>query len=272
MVGQKVGVIGHPVSQSLSPFLHQRWMEHFGLEAEYLAIDGENNQCFQALLKDLPREGYLGVNVTIPFKEEALSAASAASKLAQRVGAANLLLFKDGDVIADNTDVDGFAKAINSLELSHQRAHARILGAGGAAPAVIVALQQLGVGHIEITNRTASKAMEKADRFGIDFIDWDDRSKGLGGIDLLINTTSLGMKGQPPLEIDIHELPASATVVDIVTTPPETPLLAQARNMGLKVMNGLPMLVYQAIPSFQAWFGLTPPSPGDDIAFLARGL
>lgn len=270
MVMRRAAVIGHPIGQSKSPALHNRWIKAFGLDAEYLAIDGGDETRLRELVRSLPQEGYAGVNVTIPFKYLAHEISDELTDRARAVGAANLLIFRDGKIIGDNTDVTGFTAALDSLELDPAPKTARILGAGGAAPAIIVALKEQGLERIEITNRTASKAQEMASSFEIETIAWAARDTKLGGVDLLVNTTSLGMTGQPELDMHIGGLPGHAAVVDIITTPPETELLKAARERDLATMNGLPMLVHQAIPSFEAWFGRCPDDAEAAIEFLSE--
>ncbi|WOI53314.1 shikimate dehydrogenase [Parvularcula sp. LCG005] len=269
----RVGVIGHPISQTLSPFLHGRWLDRFGIDATYAAVDGLGAEQFESVVRGRVEEGWLGLNVTIPFKGQAVAIADEVSPLADKLGAANFLHFREGRIIADNYDAPGFAAAVEGSGWTGPRQTARVLGAGGAAPAVIAALQTLGFDRIEVTNRSAEKVAHLATRLpGIDALPWDERGSDLRNVDLLVNTTSLGMKGQPALEIEIDRLPDHAGVVDIITTPLETPLLAAARANGLFAMNGLPMLVHQAIPAFARWFGPTPDDPDAAIAFLDETL
>jgi shikimate dehydrogenase len=268
MVMRHVAVIGHPIGQSKSPALHTRWINAHGVEADYTAIDGKDEDSFRELIRTLPEKGYAGVNVTIPFKQLAFELCDELTERAESVGAANLLVFRDGKVIGDNTDIAGFRAALSSMALDPAPCSARIIGAGGAAPAIIVALKEAGLERIEITNRTASKATELAERFEIKPIGWAARDTKLGEIDLLINTTSLGMEGQPPLDMFVGSLPPHAAVIDIITTPRETDLLIGARERGQKTMNGLPMLVHQAVPSFEAWFGIRPDDESAAIEFL----
>ncbi|MEM9235022.1 MAG: shikimate dehydrogenase, partial [Pseudomonadota bacterium] len=187
MVTKHAAVIGHPIAQSLSPLLHARWLERHKINADYRAIDGQDDDQFRRLIRTLPDKGYVGMNVTLPFKRLAHDLADEMSDTARTVGAANLLVFRDGKVWADNTDVPGFIAALEAMDLAEIPRSARILGAGGAAPAIIVALKALGVEHIEVTNRTASKAMELKDHFDIECIGWAARDINLEGVDLLIN-------------------------------------------------------------------------------------
>lgn len=264
----KAGVIGHPITQSLSPTIHNAWMAAAGIHGEYIAIDGEERG-FAETVAACRKSGFLGLNVTIPYKAEALALADCATDRANRIGAANLLVFSEDGILADNTDAEGFRLAVLNAGWPMRTGTARILGAGGAAPAILFALQELGFQRLELTNRSASNANDLAGRFdNVHIIDWADRATLLGEVDLFINATSLGMVGMPALEIDLSSLPSHAAVIDIVTTPPETPLLAQARKQGLFTQNGIPMLVYQAVPSFFAWFGRAPERPADMIGKL----
>ena len=268
MVTARVGVIGHPISQSLSPRLHGRWIEKYGLDARYDPIDGQDEATFVSLVRSFDEKGFVGANVTIPFKHLAYETVDELTDSARKIGAVNLIVLREGKLVGDNTDSPGFAAGLKSMGLQAIPKRARLLGAGGAAPAIIVALQSCGVDTIEILNRTRSKAELLSERFECETRDWEARNKDLGAVDLLINCTSLGMEGQPPLGVDPAGLPGHAGVIDIVTKPRETELLAAARAMGQMAMNGLPMLVHQAIPSFEAWFGIRPDTPEEDIAFL----
>ncbi|MGV6820858.1 MAG: shikimate dehydrogenase [Parvularcula sp.] len=265
----KVGVVGHPIAQSLSPRIHNGWMTAAGIKGDYIAIDGEERG-FAETVKACQGSGYRGLNVTIPYKGEALALADCATDRANRIGAANLLVFSDDGILADNTDAEGFKTALLNAGWHPRTGTARILGAGGAAPAILFALQTLGFQRLEITNRSPSKAIILADRFdNVHIVDWFEKDSGLDQVDLLVNATSLGMVGMPSLDADLSSLPSHAAVVDIVTTPPETALLAQARRRGLFTQNGIPMLVYQAVPSFFAWFGRAPEQPAAMIDELA---
>lgn len=268
MVTARAGVIGHPISHSFSPKLHGRWIEKYGLDARYDPVDGRDEETFVRLVRSFAEDGFVGANVTIPFKRLAYETVDELTETARKIGAVNLLIERDGKLIGDNTDAAGFAAALQSMGLAQTPKRARLLGAGGAAPAIVVALQAAGIGNIEIFNRTHAKAEELSARFGCETGDWERRNEGLEGIDLLVNSTSLGMEGQPPLGVEPMGLPGHAGVIDIITTPRQTALLAAAKARGLKTLNGLPMLVYQAIPSFEAWFGIRPDDPDEAIAFL----
>ena len=206
--------------------------------------------------------GFSGVNVTIPHKEAALSLADEADDLARRIAAANTIIFReDGSSLATNTDGFGFLMNLQD-QVSDWKADAPavVLGAGGAARAVLAALAEAGVPEIRLTNRTAAKAKALCRDLDlkVTLIDWDERAAALEGVRLLVNTSSLGMKNMPPLELDLTALPTDALVTDIVYAPLETVLLKQARERGNKTVDGLGMLLHQAVPGFEAWFGVRP--------------
>jgi shikimate dehydrogenase len=265
------GVIGWPVAHSLSPLIHMHWAEREGVDAAYLPIlvepGGDNLRRAVAALRGM---GFAGVNVTVPHKEDALALADTASDAARAVGAANMLTFHPDSVHAHNSDAAGFATAIDPLLPRQGRLRALVLGAGGAAQAVVRALTVLEVRgrriEVQIANRGGARAEEVARRLGGVAIPWETRSAALSGVDLLINATSLGMSGFPPLEIDLTALPATALVADIVYSPLETGLLKAARARDLKTMDGLQMLMEQAVHPYQCWLGSM--APVDDALRL----
>jgi shikimate dehydrogenase len=215
------------------------------------------------VLRSLPKAGFRGVNVTLPHKEQALQIADVSTPAAQRIGAANTLTFsRDGKICADNTDAYGFITNLIDGAPQWQPASgpALILGAGGAARAVIVALQDAGVRQILLANRTKARAVALAENFapGIEVIEWADVPSALAGARLLVNTTSLGMQGHDPLVLDLEHLSSDTVVTDLVYAPLETELLARARGRGCCVVDGLGMLLHQGVPGFEAWFGLRP--------------
>lgn len=257
----RAGVIGWPIKHSLSPRLHGYWLDLYRIDGSYEAIaipEGEVEQGLRRLMD----EGYAGCNVTVPHKEAALEAATDVGPTAEAIGAANTIIFREGAILADNTDAYGFMQNLlegaRALELSWNPASgpAVVLGAGGAARAVLYALLQAGAPEVRLLNRTLSRAEKLADDFGgaVSVRSLDDAS-AFEGANLLVNTTSLGMAGQPPLELELAALPAGALVNDIVYNPLETPLLAMARARGNPVVDGLGMLLHQARPGFEAWFG-----------------
>ena len=258
----KAFVAGHPIAHSRSPLIHGHWLAEHGISGSYERIDVPPAD-FPAFLRGLPGSGFAGGNVTIPHKEAAFALADTLTERAQRIGAVNTLVVGgDGQVHGDNTDAPGFCAHLDqSLGTAWpQRGEAVILGAGGAARAIVVGLAERGVSRIRVANRTPARAEAVAALApGIaQPLAWDDLPAALEGAGLLVNTTSLGMKGQPPLAIDLAPLPDGAAVADIVYTPLETDLLAAARRRGLAAVDGLGMLLHQAVPGFAAWFGTCP--------------
>ena len=258
----KAGVVGWPVSHSRSPLIHNHWIATLGLSGHYDAIAIEPDH-FERDIRALMDQGYAGVNVTVPHKQAALALADKVHPMASRIGAVNTLVFPgDGSIEALNTDYVGFIENIKSgvPDIALKGMTVLVLGAGGAACAVICGLIDAEVTRVILTNRTRAKAEDIKGALGgpIEIVDWDDRRGALEGIDLLVNTTSLGMEGSAPLVLDLAALPRSAIVTDIVYAPLETDLLAGARARGNGVVDGLGMLLHQAAPSFAAWFGVMP--------------
>lgn len=259
------GVIGWPISHSKSPRLHGYWLEKLGIDGAYLplAIEPEN---FEDALRGLMYSGFGGVNVTVPHKEAALAFCDEVDPLAKRIGAVNTIVFKGGRSYGSNTDAFGFIENLRqgAENLNFSTAKTVVLGAGGASRGVIVALQDAGVKNIILVNRTRERAEVLAADLSsgadgmITVADWDDRNDVLNGCDLLVNTTSLGMAGQPPLALSLDKLPKSCVVTDIVYAPLITPLLGMAEKRGNKIVDGLGMLLHQARPGFEAWFGVKP--------------
>ncbi|WP_425410472.1 shikimate dehydrogenase [Hyphococcus sp.] len=252
------GVIGWPIAQSLSPLIHTIWAHRAGVDAYYIPIPVEPDyQVFARTMDSLKTVGFEGVNVTLPHKEHALRYARSATDNARKAGAANMLTFHDDGAEADNSDIAGFTDAVRE-KAPERTGTALILGAGGAARGISIALKTLGFSNIAITNRTPEKASALAELFDLQTVDWASRAAALENADLLVNTTSLGMTGQPPLEMDLSALKPHACVADIVYAPVETPLLAQARDRAMKTVDGLAMLMHQAAPGARAWFGADP--------------
>jgi shikimate dehydrogenase len=253
------GVMGWPVKHSRSPLLFGHWFARHGIAGAYvrLAVRAED---FGQVLRALPKAGFRGVNVTLPHKLPALALCDEATPAAQAIGAANTLVFQaDGRIVADNTDGYGFLENVRAgaPDWDPKAAPALVLGAGGAARAILHSLLEAGVPAIRLANRTRGKSEELAQHFGsrIQVTDWESRSAACAGAGLIVNTTSLGMTGKPPLDIALDEAPAGAVVTDIVYAPLETGILAQARARGLTAVDGLGMLLHQARPGFRAWFG-----------------
>lgn len=253
-------LIGWPAAHSRSPIIHNHWLRTLGLSGNYgiEAVPPENFADFIAHLQD---HGYVGANATIPHKEQALQLATADAR-ARAVGAANTLWFDGGTLRATNTDVEGF---IGNLDASapgwdKRTEIALVLGAGGASRAVIFGLLERGVARVYLANRTRARADMLAKQFGprVEPVDWNDVARVLPRAGLLVNTTSLGTKNQPPLEIDLSLLPPHALVADLVYVPLQTPLLMAARQRGLATADGLGMLLHQAVRGFELWFGQRP--------------
>ncbi len=253
------GVIGAPVSHSRSPRLHGTWLRKYGVLGHYVPLHVEAGD-LASVLRAMPQMGFVGANVTIPHKEAALVLADDVTERAKRIGAANTLSFHAGRIHADNTDGYGFMANLtqSAPDWRPDAGAALVLGAGGAARAVIVALQDAGVPQIRLANRTRDRAEDLAAEFGCSVQDWDQRAQGLQDLGLLVNTTALGMVGQSALEMPLDDLPAHALVTDIVYSPLETALLQSARARGLRAVDGLGMLLHQAVPGFERWFGTRP--------------
>ncbi|KNY20853.1 shikimate dehydrogenase [Methylobacterium sp. ARG-1] len=257
-------VVGHPIAHSRSPLIHGYWLSQHSIPGSYERLD-VTPEAFPDFLRALPESGFRGGNVTIPHKEAAYALVDTLTPRAEKIGAVNTLVVEpDGRIRGDNTDAPGFCAHLDhSLGASWpERAGgtAVVLGAGGAARAIVVGLAENGLRRILIANRTRARAETLAALApGIGAaLAWDDLPDALVGAGLLVNTTSLGMKGQPPLDLDLTPLPETAAVADIVYAPLETDLLAAARRRGLAAVDGLGMLLHQAVPGFEAWFGLRP--------------
>ncbi|TIQ31322.1 MAG: shikimate dehydrogenase [Mesorhizobium sp.] len=260
MAEKKAFVTGHPIAHSRSPKIHGYWLAKYGIDGSYRAIDVAPDD-FAAFLKSLGENGYRGGNVTIPHKEAAFALVDRRDAAAEAIGAVNTLWFEDGVLWGGNTDGRGFAGNLDEHAPGWAaNGPAVVLGAGGASRAVIHALKDRCIKDIRIVNRTLARAEELADRFGAGV-----SAHGAGAVDelladagLLVNTTALGMHGNETLAADPAGLPGHAIVTDIVYVPLETPLLAAARARGLKTVDGLGMLLHQAVPGFERWFGRRP--------------
>jgi shikimate dehydrogenase len=252
-------LIGWPAAHSRSPLIHHYWLRQFGIEGGY-SIEAVPPEGFAEFVLHLSTHGFVGANVTIPHKERAL-ALTAPDERARAVGAANTLWY-DGDLLrSTNTDIEGF---INNLDASapgwDKIEDALVLGAGGSSRAVVFGLIERGIKRVHLANRTIERAQALADQFGANVhpVAWDAIGGVLPHAALLVNTTSLGMKGQPSLDLDIGLLPSHAAVADLVYVPLQTPLLAAAQARGLKTADGLGMLLHQAVRGFELWFGRRP--------------
>lgn len=256
------GVIGSPISHSKSPQIHGHWLKTYGLAGAYIPMDVAP-QNLKDVLKTLPKAGFVGVNITIPHKEAVLEMADLVTDRATLIGAANTLIFrKDGKIHADNTDGYGFLENLKAGAPDWQPATgpATVLGAGGSARAVITALLDAGVQEILLSNRTRVRAEKLADDFGqrITVIDWVQAGNILEESSLVVNTTSLGMIGKPAMRIPLDGLRRGTVVTDLVYAPLKTDLLAAADAAGCTTVDGLGMLLHQAVPGFERWFGQRP--------------
>ena len=265
------GVVGWPVGHSLSPLIHNAWIKAAGLDAIYRIFPLEPDD-FEDGIARLRAEGVAGVNVTIPFKERALALAGAADAAASDAGAANVLLFgQDGSVRARNTDGLGLLIALEGAGFRAAGAKVALIGAGGAARGAVGALLRAGVAEIRVLNRSIERAEALAE-LDPRVSATRDPITALTGAGAVINATSLGMDGHPPLHLPLDAAPGSAVVMDMVYRPLETPLLKAARQRGHPIADGLSMLVGQAVPSFEAFFGKPPPTDIDVHGLCLRAL
>jgi shikimate dehydrogenase len=252
-------LIGWPAAHSRSPLIHHYWLRTLGIEGGY-NIEAVPPEGFAEFVLHLSTHGFVGANVTIPHKERAL-ALSKPDARALSVGAANTLWYEGGELRSTNTDIEGFINNLDACAPGWDRMEdALVLGAGGSSRAVVFGLLERGIQRVHLVNRTADRARALADQFGANVhpLAWDAIGNLLARAGLLVNTTSLGMHGQPSLEIDTGRLPPHAVVADLVYVPLETPLLASARARGLKTADGLGMLLHQAVRGFELWFGQRP--------------
>jgi shikimate dehydrogenase len=259
---RKAFVIGHPIKHSRSPLIHGTWLERLGIEGSYEAIDVPP-EALPTFFEKLRAGYWAGGNVTIPHKEAVFALCDEVDPLAKKIGAANTLVRRtDGTIWGTNTDYIGFLNNLdqNAPGWSGNLGSAIVLGAGGASRAILVALIERGLGTIHLLNRTRDKAEHLAATFGPQIVpgDLSDFSQLAPKAGLVVNTTSIGMHGTRFEDIDLDLLPRSALVTDIVYTPLITPLLADAAALGLRTVDGLGMLLHQAVPGFEAWFGARP--------------
>lgn len=258
---KKACVIGWPITHSRSPLIHNYWLKQLGIEGRYERVPIEP-AALEQFISSLARSGYLGCNVTIPHKEAVSRLVTIADEDTQAIGTVNTVYLREARIFGTNTDAEGFLANLNwrapELELSNQLVV--VLGAGGSSLAVVAALLSAGVPGIAIVNRTHERAEAVRKRFGhrVQPVSWERREDVLTSASLLVNTTSLGMTGQPRMDLDLRRLPDSAVVTDIVYSPLVTPLLRQAAQRGLKTVTGLGMLLHQAVRGFELWFGQRP--------------
>jgi shikimate dehydrogenase len=252
-------LIGWPAAHSRSPLIHHYWLRTLGVEGGY-NIEAVPPEGLAEFVLRLAAHGFVGANITIPHKERALELTKADAR-ARAVGAANTLWYESGELRSTNTDVEGFVNNLDACAAGWDAAaDALVLGAGGSSRAVVFGLIERGVKRVHLANRTVERARALADRFGaqVHAVSWDSLDDLMPRAELLVNTTSLGMRGQPALEVDVGLLPPKAVVADLVYVPMETSLLAQARARGLKTADGLGMLLHQAVRGFELWFGRRP--------------
>jgi shikimate dehydrogenase len=259
--GPKAFVCGHPISHSRSPKIHRHWLAHYGLNGSYEAIDVAPDG-FADFAASVRAGRYAGGNITLPNKEVAFQVVDRLDAAAKQIGAVNTLWVEDGSLHGSNTDAYGFAANLDDHAPGWSAAPGAVvvLGAGGAARAVLHALKLRGFDDIRIVNRTPARAEALATEFGPAFSAHGFAAANalLNDAALLVNTTSLGMHGEADIVVDLDRLPAGALVTDIVYVPLETPLLAAARRRGLRTVDGLGMLLHQAVPGFEKWFGVRP--------------
>jgi shikimate dehydrogenase len=272
----KAGVMGWPISHSLSPRLHGFWLKQYGINGTYelIAVEPKN---FDQKLRTLLEVGFAGVNVTVPHKEAAVRAVDEVDDHASRIGAINTIVFdKKGRMLGRNTDGFGFIENLKarSPDWNPQTGPVVVLGAGGACRAIVAALVDAGVPEIRLVNRTKSRTLEVARDIGgnISAILWEQREAALENSALLVNTTVLGMVGKPSLKLSLEKLPSNALVTDIVYAPMETILLKNAKARGNPVVDGLGMLLHQGRPGFEAWFGHKPEVTIDLRAHVLAGM
>ncbi len=256
------GVIGTPISHSKSPRLHGHWLRRYGINGHYIPMDVAS-QDLEDAIRMLPKLGFVGVNVTIPHKEHVMTLADLVSDRAALIGSVNTLIFRaDGKIHGDNTDGYGFIENLRhgAPDWDPAAGPAAVIGAGGAARAVLSSLLDVGVPEIRLSNRTKNRAEALQREFGqrIQVYDWVQAGNMLDGAMTVVNASSLGMQGAPEMRIPLDGLSPDAVVTDLVYTPLETPLLAHARSIGCRTVDGLGMLLFQAAPGFERWFGLQP--------------
>ena len=256
------GVMGWPVAHTRSPAIHNHWIAHYGLKGAYVQLPVQPAR-LEAAIRGLPALGFAGCNITVPHKISAMAWMDEVHPAAQRIEAINTVVVReDGSLLGVNNDGVGYIQSLRDADPAWRAdtGPALVLGAGGAARAIVVALLDEGVPELRICNRTQEKAEAFRDAFGdrVKVIPWSEHNAAMAGVSLLVNTTTQGMHGQPALDVALDDLPAHAMVSDAIYIPLETPLLAAARQKGHRTVNGLGMLLNQARPAFKAWFGVMP--------------
>ncbi len=258
----KAGVIGWPISHSRSPLIHNHWMQHYKMDASYGLCPIDPADDFRAALQRLADAGYVGANVTLPHKENAFQAMDELTPAAASLGAVNTISFNDGRMHGANTDGGGFVASLDEAAPTYawRENPVLLIGAGGAARALVVALAAAGVPEIRLTNRTRDRAeaLQTLAAAALEIGDWGARGSLAEGCGLVVNTTGLGMDKNPPLDMPLDALGPDGLVCDIVYTPLETDFMRAAKQRGLKTIGGLGMLLHQAALSFDIWFGVKP--------------
>jgi len=272
--GAKIaGVIGWPITHSMSPLIHNFWLHHHKIDGTYIpmAVDPKN---LEVVIRTLPLIGFQGVNITVPHKENALKAVDKVEPPADLIGAVNTLTIDvSGNIIGSNTDGFGFLQNFrqNLPNWQFGRKIVTLIGAGGAAKAILFALLESNVDEVRLVNRTHKRAIELSEHAGnqrIKVVKWHNIDNAIEDSDLLVNTTVLGMKGQPPLNLSLERLAPGAVVNDIVYFPLVTPLLGKAKKLGITTVDGIGMLLHQACPGFETWFGAIPHVTNDLKAYV----
>ena len=256
------GVIGSPIAHSKSPQIHRHWLKTYGIAGHYIPMDVSSDN-LENVLRTLPKMGFVGVNITVPHKEKVMEIADLVTDRAILIGAANTLIFrKDGKIHADNTDGYGFVENLKAgaPNWDPRSGHAAVLGSGGSARAVISSLLEAGVPEIMLSNRTRIRAEKLKQDFGarVRIFDWVQAGNMMDDAALVVNTTSLGMIGKPDMRVPLDGLRAHTVVTDLVYAPLKTHLLAVAEEYGCTTVDGLGMLLHQAVPGFERWFGRRP--------------
>jgi shikimate dehydrogenase len=271
----KACVIGWPISHSRSPLIHGHWLKQYGIDGSYTRQPVEPS-ALATFLSTLAKSGYAGCNVTIPHKENTCRLVVSADETTARLGAVNTVFVREGKVFGTNTDGEGFLNSLytSAPGVSLRNSRAVVLGAGGASLAVVNAILEQGASEVVVANRTIDKAHALRQRFGSRVVplQWERIADQLSECSLLVNTTSLGMTGQPGIELDLSRLSPSAVVSDIVYTPLRTKLLQDAARRGNPVVEGLGMLLHQAVRGFSLWFGVTPEVTSELYALVAQDI
>ena len=270
------GVMGWPVAHTRSPAIHNHWIAQYSLKGAYVQLPVQP-QNLEAAIRGLPALGFAGCNITVPHKVNAMQLMDTLHPAARRVAAINPVVVQaDGSLLGMNNDGYGYIQSLRDAQPDWRgdAGPALVMGAGGAARAIVVALLDEGVPEVRLCNRTQEKAQALKDAFGdrVTVVPWADRNSAMAGVRLLVNTTTQGMHGQPALDVALDDLPAEALVSDAIYIPLETPLLAAARQRGHQTVNGLGMLLNQARPAFEAWFGVRPEITEELRALMSAGL